>query len=144
VGSLLHEFEVPAAAGLRVSSIALSDRSREDATGGGRGFELTAQRRFAASGLLNCRFEVYGAAPGPETGRPNVTAGFAIRRRDGGVLAAMPETPLAPGPDGSLSRTVGVPLDGAPAGDYEMIVVVTDLAAGKAAEAREPFAIEGR
>jgi VWFA-related protein len=142
LGSLLHEFEVPETAGLRVSSIALSDRSREDATSGTRALELTARRRFAASGLLNCRFEVYGAAGEAGTARPNVTAGFALRRRDGGFLAAMPETPLAPGPDGSLSRTVGVPLDGAPPGDYEMVVVVTDLVAGTAAEAREPFAIE--
>jgi VWFA-related protein len=142
LGSLLHEFEVPEGSGLRVSSIALSDRSREDAASGTRGFELTARRRFAASGLLNCRFEVYGAAAAPGTGRPSVTAGFAIRRRDGGVLAAMPETPLAPAPDGSLARTVGVPLDGAPTGDYEMIVVVTDPVAGQVAEAREPFVIE--
>jgi hypothetical protein len=35
-----------------------------------------------------------------------------------------------------------VPLDGAPPGHYEAIVVVTDLAAGAAAEAREPFVIE--
>jgi len=141
LGSLLHDFEVPEPGGLRVSSLALSDRVREDATSGTRALELTARRRFGASGLLNCRFEVYGAAGEPGSGRPNVTAGFAIRRRDGGVLAAMPETPLAPGPDGSLSRTVGVPLDRAPAGDYEMVVVVTDIVAGKAAEARESFEI---
>jgi VWFA-related protein len=142
LGSLLHEFEVPEPAGLRISSLVLSDRFREDAKSGVRTLEVTARRRFSASGLLNCRFEVYGAAGGAGAGPPSVTAGFAIRRRDGGVLAAMPETPLVPGPDGSLSRTVGVPLDGAPGGDYEMIVVVTDIGAGKAAEAREPFVIE--
>ena len=49
-------------------------------------------------------------------GAPNVTAGFAIRRSDGRVLAAAPETPLRPGPDGSLTRSLGVPLDGAPPG----------------------------
>ena len=55
----------------------------------------------------------------------------------------MPETPLAPGPDGSLARRLGIPLDGAPPGRYEVIVVVTDVAAGRSAEAREPFVVEG-
>jgi hypothetical protein len=53
-----------------------------------------------------------------------------------------PETPLKPGPDGTLARTQGIPLDGAPAGRYEWILVVTDLVAGQAAETREPFEIE--
>jgi hypothetical protein len=53
----------------------------------------------------------------------------------------MPETPLQPGPDGSLARRLGIPLDGAPPGRYEGIVVVTDLAAGRSAESREAFEI---
>ncbi len=35
----------------------------------------------------------------------------------------------------------GIPLEGAPPGHYQVIVVVTDLAAGRSAEAREPFEI---
>jgi hypothetical protein len=70
-----------------------------------------------------------------------VTAGFSIRRSDGRFLAAAPETPLRPGPDGALARTQGTSLDGAPPGRYELIVVVTDLVAGRAAEARSPFEI---
>jgi len=104
--------------------------------------EPTARRQFAPSGVLHSRFEVYGAGTDSATGRPNVTAGFSIRRSDGKFLAAMPETPLQPGPDGTLARGLGVPLDGAPPGRYEAIVVVTDIAAGKAAEAREAFEIE--
>ncbi len=105
--------------------------------------EPTARRQFAPAGLLHCRFEVYGAAMDPRTGQPNVTAGFAIRRSDGRFLAAMPETPLKPGPDGALGRSLGMPLDGAPPGVYELIVLVTDIAAGQTAEVREPFVIEG-
>jgi hypothetical protein len=84
---------------------------------------------------------VYGAATDAGTGKPKVTAGFSIRRNDGKFLAAMPETALQPGPDGTLARALGVPLDGAPPGAYEAIVVVTDLVAGAAAESREPFEI---
>jgi hypothetical protein len=72
-----------------------------------------------------------------------VTAGFAVRRTDGRVLVAAPETALRPGPGGSLNRSLGFPLDGVPPGHYEVIVTVTDLVAGQAAEAREPILIEG-
>ncbi len=142
LGSLLHEFEVPNLEGLRVSSVALSDRAAEPRPGMPPLPEPTARRRFAPTGTLDCRFEVYGAAQDAASGRPNVSAGFSVRRSDGRFLVAMPETPLRPAPDGSLARSLGIPLAGAPAGRYEAIVVVTDLAAGRAVEAREPFVIE--
>jgi VWFA-related protein len=140
VGSLLHAFEVPELEGLRVSSVALATGLREATAGAAPA--PTARRQFVAAGVLHCHFEVYGAATVAATGRPNVTAGFSIRRSDGKFLAAVPETPLQAAPDGTLARGLGVPLDGAPPGRYEVIVVVTDLAAGRAAEAREPFVIE--
>jgi hypothetical protein len=143
VGSVSHDFEVPALAGLRVSSLALGDRLHEAGTPGSRVPEPTARRAFPPSGVLHCRFEVYGAAKDPKTGQPDVTAGFSIRRRDGRLLVAMPETPLTPGKDGALGRSLGAPLDGAPPGGYELIVLVTDLVAGRVAEVREPFVIEG-
>jgi len=131
---------VPELGGLRVSSLALTDRLGE-AKGGAPTPEATARRRFAPAGVLHCRFEVYGAGRDGVNGQGKVTAGFSIRRSDGRFLAAMPETALQPGPDGALARGIGVPLDGAPAGRYEVIVVVTDLTAGRSAEAREPFEI---
>ncbi len=141
VGSLTFDFEVPQAAGLRVSSLAVSDRLREAGSAQERVPEPVARRSFTAAGLLHCRFEVYGAAR-DAGGQPKVSAGFAIRRSDGRVLVAAAETPMRPGADGSLARSFGVPLDGAPAGLYEVIVQVTDLAAGQSAEAREPIRIE--
>jgi len=141
LGSLLHEFEVPDLAGLRVSSVALAVGPWEDNPGREAPPEPTAQRQLAASGVLHCRFEVYGAGTDTATGRPNVTAGFSIRRSDGRFLAAVAETPLRPAPDGTLARSLGVPLEGAPPGRYEVIVVVTDMAAGRSAEARESFEI---
>ncbi len=141
VGSLTHDFDVPSLAGLRISTPILSDRLRDATADAPRTPEPIARRTFAPAGLLHCRFEVYGAAKDPQTGAPKVTAGFSIRRSDGKFLAAAPETPLKPASDGALARTQGTPLDGAPAGQYELIVVVTDLVAGQAAEAREPFEI---
>lgn len=141
LGSLSHEFDVAAPDGLRLSTPILSDRVRDDGAGA-RLPEPIARRAFAPSGVLHCRFEVYGASTDPKTGQPNVTAGFSIRRSDGRFLTAMAETALRPGLDGSLARSFGTPLEGAPDGRYEMIVLVTDLAAGRVTEAREPFSIE--
>jgi len=140
LGSLTHDFEVPEAEGLRISTPALSDRLRDSPSG--QVPELTARRRFAASGTLHCSFEVFGAAR-DASGKSNVTAGFSIRRADGKFLAAGEETPLEPGPDGSLVRRLGFGIDGVPPGSYEMIVVATDLVAGRSAVSREPFVIEG-
>ena len=129
---------MPPLEGLRISTPVLSDRLREAGTGP----ELIARRTFAPAGVLHCRFEVYGAAKDPATGHPAVKAGFAVRRADGTLLAAAGATRIAPGPDGILARTVGVPLDGAPAGPYEMVVVVEDEVNGHTAEAREPFVVD--
>ena len=143
-GSLLHEFEVPPLDGLRVSTLELTDRAAEAKGGAPPAPEPTARRQFAPAGTLHCRFEVYGAATDAASGKPSVTAGFSIRRSDGRFLVTMPETPLSAGPDGSLARRLGIPIDVAPPGSYEVIVVVTDLVAGRSAESREPFVIEGR
>lgn len=137
LGSLTHDFEVPAPSGLRVSSLTLSDRLRDEGASESRLPEPVARRSFAPAGLLHCRFEVYGAARDRASGQPNLTAGFAIRRSDGRVLVAAPETPLRPGADGALARSLGAPLEGASPGRYEVIVQVTDLVAGQVAEARE-------
>jgi VWFA-related protein len=142
LGSLLHEFEVPPLDGLRVSSIALTDRATPAAPGAPPAPEPTARRQFAPSGTLHCRFEIYGAGADKASGKPSVTAGFSVRRSDGRFLVVMPETPVQPAADGALARSLGIPLDGAPPGHYEAIVVVTDLAGGRTAEAREPFVIE--
>jgi hypothetical protein len=139
LGSLTHDFQVPAPAGLRISTPILSDLLREDGPLPGRAPQPIARRLFAPNGVLHVRFEVYGAAK--DGGRPNVTAGFSIRRADGRFLAAAPETPLVPGPDGALARTLGTPLEGVPEGRYELVVVVTDLAGGQVAEAREAFEV---
>ena len=138
-GSVSHDFDVPPLEGLRISTPVLSDRPREPP---GTGPELVARRTFAPSGVLHCRFEVYGAAKDPATGRPAVSAGFAVRRADGILLAEADATHITPGPDGILARTVGLPLDAAREGPYEVVVTVEDEVSGRTAEARETFVVD--
>jgi hypothetical protein len=143
IGSLTHAFVVEAPGRLRISTPILSDRLRDEGSApGARLPEPIARRVFAAMGLLHCQFEVFGAAQDAASGTPNVTAGFSVRRSDGRFLSAAPETALQVAPDGSLARTLGLRIDGAPPGRYELILVATDLVAGQVAEVREPFEIE--
>lgn len=139
VGSVSHDFDVPPLEGLRISTPVLSDRLREPP---GTGPDLVARRTFAPAGVLHCRFEVYGAAKDPATGRPAVSAAFAVRRADGTLLAEADATHITPGPDGILARTVGLPLDAAREGPYEVVVTVKDEVSGWTAEARETFVVD--
>lgn len=50
---------------------------------------------------------------------------------------------MAPGPDGTLGRTLGFPLGNAPPGRYELILVVEDEVSGRRVEAREVFTVGG-
>ena len=49
-------------------------------------------------------------------------------------------TPLAPGPTG-MSRFAGISLGGVPAGEYELVVTVTDEIRGQTLAVTEPFAV---
>jgi VWFA-related protein len=138
-GSVSLDFDVPSLEGLRISTPVLSDRLREPP---GTGPEIVARRTFAPAGVLHFRFEVYGATKDPATGRPAVSAAFAVRRADGTLLATADATRIAAGPGGVLARTVGVPLDRAPEGPYEMVVTVDDELSGRTAEVREAFAVD--
>jgi hypothetical protein len=137
VGSALHTFEVPAPAGLRLSSPILTDvldtadRPRP---------VLKLARRYAAEGALYLQYRVFGAAKDPSAGRPRVTAAWTIRGA-AGVARQDPPSPIEPTSDGTLIRLVGIGLAGLPPGDYALALRVTDEIAGTTAERTEPFTI---
>ncbi|HSD27363.1 MAG TPA: hypothetical protein VLL75_08660 [Vicinamibacteria bacterium] len=135
LGSLVHGFVVPGLAGLRISTPIVGDRLRQGAAGSP---EPVVRRTFAPSGTLHGRFEVCGTKKGAP-----VKAGFAVVREDGTMLAASPATPLGAARDGTLSRAFGIPLDGLPAGRYELVVVAEEEASGERAEVREAFVVSG-
>jgi VWFA-related protein len=139
VGSVSHEFDVPPLDGLRVSTPVLSDRLREPP---GAGPELIARRTFVPAGVLHCLVEVYGATKEPASGRPAVSAALAVRRADGLLLASADATRIEPGTGGALVRTVGVPLEGAPEGSYEMVVTVEDEVGRRVVAVREAFVVD--
>jgi hypothetical protein len=141
VGSVVHEFEVPKAGALRVSTPVLSDTLEQGADGSRRPV-LQVRRSFATDAVLYCQFAVYGAAK-EEGGSlmPRVRAGYEIRRTDGAVFKRSAPTPINPTSVGALLRLNGIALRGASPGEYDLVLTVNDEIAGRSVEVREPFAI---
>ena len=144
VGTVIHEFDVPALGDLRVSTPVLSD-SRA-ATPAGEGvpggiLSVLARRDFPTGSDLLCRFEVFGAKKDEKTGMPHVTQGYVVNRSDGSVFTAMRPSPITPTSLGQVMRTFGFKLANAPLGDYELVMAVRDDLAGRSVELREPFKV---
>jgi hypothetical protein len=144
VGSVVHEFEVPPAGTLRVSTPVLSDTLDQGADGTRRPV-LQVRRAFATDATLYCQYGVYGAAK-DESGSlmPRVSAGYEIRRADGVVFKRTAPTPINPTSVGALLRLNGIALRGASPGQYELVLTVKDELAGRPVEVREPFEIVAR
>jgi len=73
---------------------------------------------------------------------PKVSGGYEIRRADGSVVKGAAPTLIRPTSLGALIRLQGIALDGAPAGDYELVLRVRDEIARRTVEVREPFQVD--
>ena len=146
MGSVLHEFEVPAGGVLRLSTPLLSDALDKPASAQSASKPILRVRpAFAPGATLYCQFGVFGAKRA-ETGTPlpQVSSSYEIRRTsDGRVLRRSSPSVIKPTSIGSLLRLVGIPLLGAEPGEYEILLEATDQLAGTKAEARERFVVEG-
>ena len=143
IGSVTHAFDVPPLTGFRVSSPLLTDVLQTDPTGQAAPKPvLLARRTFRSGSTLYCQFTAYGAAAEGGTGKPRVSASWALQRGDGSLVREAPVTALVPGSDGSLARIYGISLAGLPPGDYELGLAVRDEIGVKLAELREPFTVE--
>jgi len=144
VGTVIHEFEVPPLGQLRVSTPVLSDSpSRDRAAEGlpGGNLAVLARREFPSGMNLFCQFEVYGAKKDEKTGMPHVTQGYVVNRPDGSVFTASQPSVIKPTSLGQVTRMFGFRLDGAPPGDYEIVMAIRDDLAGRSFELREPFRV---
>jgi hypothetical protein len=101
-----------------------------------------ARRSFPVGSTLFCGFDVYGASADPATGRPWVSAGYELRGPDGRAYRRRDPSAISPGPSGEVSRLMGLPLEGYPLGEYELVLTIRDEVSGREREDREPFRIE--
>jgi hypothetical protein len=143
LGSVVHRFEVPEPSGLRASSLVLTDRldPKPEWTMSELEPRIVAHREFPAGNVLFVHYEVYGAAGDPSTGWTRVRSGLEIRRRDGKVLGRGAPVALTPSSDGQLSRTSEIGLVRAGAGDYELVLSITDDVTGETLVVQEEFTL---
>jgi VWFA-related protein len=141
LGSVRHSFSVPAAEGLHTSTPILTDSVQAEAPGAPPRPVPLARREFASGARLFYAFEVYGAAPDPSSGAPRVATGYVVRRPDGTTLSQAEPRALTPGPRGQLSQMLSLSLQGAAAGEYELVLTVVDQVAGKTLEVTDPFSV---
>jgi VWFA-related protein len=144
IGTIVHEFEVPDLAQLRVSTPVISD-VLQPAAEGQQAIPrpaVLARRNFPSGARLYCSFDVYGAAKDPKTGMPRVSAGYVIRSRAGAVVRAVPASVITPTSLGKLSRLMGTDLADTAPGDYELVLNLTDEVAGRTLEVKEPFTVK--
>jgi VWFA-related protein len=140
LGTVVHDFVIPDLAPFRVSTPVLSDvREVTEAGTPGDRLAILARRDFPQGASLFCQFEVYRAVKEETSGMPRVSMGYEVRRGDGTVLTRDAPTLIRPTPDGALSRMIGISLESASPGDYELLMRVKDEFSGKTLELREPF-----
>ncbi len=137
LGSVLHTFEVPSGTGLRVSSPIVTDELEASRVPRPR---LRLDRHYRSGTALYCQYRVFGAAVEATSGKPRVSASYAIVR-DGHVIQAGPSSTIEPARDGQLLRLIGFGLAGFEPGEYVLVLHVADEVSGESRDVREPFTI---
>jgi VWFA-related protein len=140
LGTVDHDFKVPVPGLFRVSTPVLSDlRERTEEGAAGERLAIMARRDFTPESPLYCQLDVYGATKLASSGMPRVTLGYEVRRSNGTLFTNEAPNEILPTSIGALSRMIGISLEGAAPGDYEIVMAVKDELSGKKVELREPF-----
>jgi hypothetical protein len=140
IGTVTHDFQVPAREGMTISSLVVSDAIERGPDGSGPPKAVLMVRRLLNAGAtLYYQFAVFDAGRTAD-GQTRVSAGHVVRRAGGGVVKELKPTPLVPGANG-MSRFAGISLAEIPPGDYELVVTVVDELQGTTVTVDEAFAI---
>jgi hypothetical protein len=144
LGTVTHEFEVPALDAWRVSSLMLTDTLVPRAAGEKPNRPVAlARRTFKPAGVLWGQFEIFGAAKDKTTLLPKVAAGYVIKRPDGTAVVTEPLSTIKTTPQGMVSRMFGFRLDGWRPGQYDVFLTLKDEVNGQTKELKESFWLEG-
>jgi hypothetical protein len=140
VGTVTHDFEVPALTEWRVSTPILSDSVDRGEDGKGRPRAVASARRlYTPGGPLYLEFQVFGAMADPGTGLPRVASGHSLQDSKGSVLFVSEPTTIKTSSEGTVSRLIGLGTDGLPPDDYALTLYLIDEVTGAAIEVVEPF-----
>ncbi len=139
IGTVLHTFEVPDPKAFRVSTPILTAELEDP--DGKRKPKVALGRTFRTGTTLYCQYSVYGANPdGKHDWAPHALGAWTLRRGDE-IVRESPPTLIQPGGDGRLTRTLGISLQGAPPGEYTLILSVKDDKSGETLARAEPFTV---
>jgi hypothetical protein len=141
LGSVRHEFTVPAPGDFRITTPIVTDLVQPPAAGQAPRPVPIASRRFKPGTHLAAAFEVIGAADGGAAG-PAVSVSYALKRVDGTTVTSAPPQSVKPNAAGRFGVTVGVTLPAAAAGPHELVISVRDERAVRVLEHAEPIEIE--
>jgi len=141
IGSVTHDFDVPALTGLRLTSPILTDAIEAPSFGSQAPPKpvLIARRTFPAGATLYYQYSVLGAGK-DAAGATKVVGSHQLIGPGGAVVKQLDPRPIASS-GGAPSRFAGLALGALPAGDYELVLKVTDETTGQTVERREPLAI---
>jgi VWFA-related protein len=134
LGTVLHTFEVPDPRAFRLSTPILTAELEDP--DGKRKPKVALGRTFRTGATLYCQYNVYG----PTDRAPRALGAWTLRRGEELVREA-PPTPIRPGGDGRLTRTLGISLQGASPGEYALTLAVTDEKSGEALSRTEAFTV---
>jgi VWFA-related protein len=138
-GTIRHEFQVPSGESFRTSTPILTDSLQGDPKQGTTRPVPLARRAFPTGVNLVYVFEVYGAQHEPSA--PRVTSACEVRRADGSPLVKGASSLIPPGPQGQLGRQVPISLEGAPPGEYEIVLTLEDEGSQKRLQVVDPFTV---
>ena len=141
LGSVRHEFDVPAPGQLRISTPVITDTLQPAAAGQPARPVPIARRTFQAGSRILAAFDIYGFATGGSGSNPRVSVGYSLRRADGTEAAAVSPRLLAPGAAGRLSVAIGLTLPGDASGEYDFSLTIRDELAMRTLEDNEPLVI---
>jgi VWFA-related protein len=136
IGTAIHTFEVPGPAAFRLSTPIVTAEIEDP--GGRRKPKLTLARTFRAGSILYCQYSVYGAGGGAPAAR--VLGSWTLRHGDA-VVREVPPTMIQPAPDGRVTRTLGINLQGAEPGEYTLVLSARDEKTGASLTRAEPFTV---
>jgi len=139
MGTLVHTFEVPDPKRFRISTPILTAEIEDP--NGKRKPRVALGRTFHTGSVLYCQYSAYGApAAGKHDWVPHVFGSWTLRRGDETVRESAP-TLIQPAPDGRVTRTLGIGLQGLATGEYLLVLNVRDETTGQAIARAEAFTV---
>jgi VWFA-related protein len=139
VGAVTHAFDVPPLDQLRVTTPIVTDTVASPPDAGTQTVPrpvLVVRRQFPAGATVYYQYSVLGASRGAR-----VLGAHEVRSAHGEIVKRLDPRPIAAAPDGSLQRFASLAMRGLPAGDYQLVLRVTDDASGRTIEILEPFTL---